>query len=221
MIGDHESFATAWIKIVKSTIEAMTENEKLTISPLSDFIKKYLFDGKSDMFLWDKELRKTQEFLTLYRHYQDMMSDRGYHDFDDLLLQAHREILASPLLRQELAERYEWILIDEFQDTNDIQLSLATSFLEDIDSPNILVVGDDDQAIYKFQGASSINFERFVQKYSDTQVIVLEYNYRSLAPIIERSRSLMSDLISPIEKLFQDVSKSFLSYRSGIGGEEG
>lgn len=68
------------------------------------------------------------------------MHERGYYDFQDLLAQAYTHITEHESVASELAERYQFILIDEFQDTNELQLQLATSFLRGIDDPNILVV---------------------------------------------------------------------------------
>lgn len=68
------------------------------------------------------------------------MQERGYYDFQDLLSHAYAHITEHQSVASELAERYQFILIDEFQDTNELQLQLATSFLQGIEDPNILVV---------------------------------------------------------------------------------
>lgn len=126
---------------------------------------------------------------------------------------AYAYISEHPSVQSELAERYQFILIDEFQDTNELQLQLATSFLVGVDEPNIMVVGDDDQAIYKFQGATIVNFQNFLHKYPQTQTIILKKNYRSTSDIITFSRLIMQGARESVTNFLSLPQKEFVAGR--------
>lgn len=107
------------------------------------------------------------------------------------------------MVRANLAEQYQFVLIDEFQDTNEAQMRLVRSILSvSTESPNIFAVGDDDQSIYKFQGANIKNLRDFRDTYADTELIILDTNYRSFTEIIDISRSIVVRQLSEFENLF-------------------
>ncbi len=107
------------------------------------------------------------------------------------------------MVRSNLAEQYQFVLIDEFQDTNEAQMRLVRSILSvSTESPNVFAVGDDDQSIYKFQGANIKNLRDFRDTYADTELIILDTNYRSCTEIIEISRSIVVRQLSEFENLF-------------------
>lgn len=90
--------------------------------------------------------------LDLYRAYEYAMQQAGRIDFSDMILQAIHLIESDEIVAATLAEQYQWVMIDEYQDTNDAQLRLITSMLRvSPEQPNLFAVGDDDQSIYKFQ----------------------------------------------------------------------
>ncbi len=125
----------------------------------------------------------------VYALYQETLKQKGYIDFSDMILEAIRLLETEEVIRLNLAEKYQIIMIDEFQDTNEAQMKLIDSIASvDSDSPNIFAVGDDDQSIYKFQGANTKNIKNFTEKYKGTELIILEKNYRSYAEIITASR---------------------------------
>ena len=108
-----------------------------------------------------------------------MMSDRGLYDYDDMILWVLEAFKKDENLLLEYQERYEYFLVDEFQDTNGSQkqlLDLLISYWSE--NPNVFVVGDDDQAIYKFQGANLGNINDFNEGYQPTPVVLVD-NYRS------------------------------------------
>lgn len=130
------------------------------------------------------------------------MGERGYIDFSDMILGAIRLVEQYGDIRANLAEQYQFVLIDEYQDTNDAQMRLITSILDVSESPNVFAVGDDDQSIYKFQGANTKNIKAFRDRWADTELIILETNYRSNREIIDVSRSLMTSAIHSIGDIF-------------------
>jgi DNA helicase-2/ATP-dependent DNA helicase PcrA len=118
-----------------------------------------------------------------YTRYQQMLLTNNAVDFDDLLLYTATLLGENTEVREKYARRYEHVLVDEFQDTNQAQYTLLkhlASFHR-----NIYVVGDTDQSIYRWRGADYRNVLRFEKDYPDTQVILLEQNYRSTQRILD------------------------------------
>lgn len=139
-------------------------------------------------------VRKNEELLTVYRQYQEALGARGKYDFDDMILSLKQVLEQDVHVRAELQERYQYILVDEHQDTNDGQNRILELLTENPDgsSPNLFTVGDDKQAIYRFQGASVENFLRFEKKFPDTVVIHLDQNYRSAQDILDSAHKLIT-----------------------------
>lgn len=140
---------------------------------------------------FDEAMVKTEEALKLSHQYMQRMKDEGKYDFQDMILWVIRAFQEHPWLLLHYQERYQYILVDEYQDTNGAQneiLRLLTNYWRGEDGlqgegANIFVVGDDDQAIYAFQGAEVGNIHRFIEEYQP-RLITLEENYRSSTPIL-------------------------------------
>src|SRR5690606_4935764 len=112
-------------------------------------------------------------------------------------------------LKFNLQEKYLYIMVDEFQDTNPAQLRILRSLTDNPvneGSPNILVVGDDDQAIYGFQGADISNILTFSDTYPTRQLIVLTENYRSGSAVLEASRSVIVQANDRLEGRYEEIS---------------
>ena len=117
------------------------------------------------------------------------MAAAGCIDFGDQVALALRLVRTSPAARREIAGRFRYILVDEFQDTNRAQAELVAALAEE--HRNVTVVGDDDQAIYAFRGAAVDNILAFQDRYLGARTVVLRRNYRSLAPILDASYRLI------------------------------
>ena len=116
-----------------------------------------------------------------------------------------------PDIRANLAEQYQWIMIDEYQDTNDAQMRMIFDIVStDIDKPNIFAVGDDDQSIFKFQGANTKNMRTFHEQWEETQLIILKQNYRSRNEIIDLSRTVMVQSLNTFEQIFPGNENFFI-----------
>ncbi|WP_025702659.1 ATP-dependent helicase, partial [Paenibacillus forsythiae] len=124
----------------------------------------------------DKEIKE------ILLRYEQWKRDHGKIDFDDVLLQAYRMLLERPELLAELQRKYKYIMVDEFQDTNALQYELIRMIARP--RGNLMVVGDDDQTIYSFNGARSEFILEFEKLYPDAKVITLDINYRSGPAII-------------------------------------
>ncbi len=159
-----------------------------------------------------KKIEKNKELLVVYERYQKKLNDKKLYDFDDMLLFLIEAIEKSKkedgTLLYDLQETYQYVLADEHQDANGAQntiLELLTSFHE---NPNLFIVGDEKQAIYRFQGASLENFLYFSKKYSDAKVITLDENYRSTQDILDAAHSLVPTGHLKAKNSFENSSKN-------------
>ncbi len=125
----------------------------------------------------------------VYRRYQALLEANNAMDFDDLLLNAVLLFRREPDVLARYQERYAWLLVDEFQDTNMIQYELVKLLAAPQDNP--FVVGDEDQSIYRWRGADYRNVLRFREDYPDARVILLEQNYRSTQTILDAARAVI------------------------------
>lgn len=153
-----------------------------------------------------KLAKKIEDFsksiIPLYDEYQNILQEKNKIEFQDMLNDAVYILETNVALRQTLQERYQYILIDEYQDCNKIQVALIGLLFKNVESPNLCIVGDSDQTIYKFQGAHSSNFEWISNMLPGIQTIVLNTNYRSTANILNKSYDLISQSkhIHPLKK---------------------
>lgn len=129
---------------------------------------------------------------SLFSRYQSELRTLNAMDFDDLLLKARELLRDHHEARQDLRSRYRHILVDEFQDTNRLQLELVSLLASD-EKPNICVVGDDDQSIYGWRGAEASNLLEFERHFPDPVVIKLEQNYRSTDVILSVANRLIKN----------------------------
>lgn len=143
---------------------------------------------------YDKEVGRLEELRAgahLFEHFLSIMKDIGRYDYDDMILWVMRAFESSEDLLLQYQERYQYFLVDEFQDTNGSQkrlLDLLISFWSD--APNVFVVGDDDQAIYKFQGANMGNITDFKKDYDPSRVVLVQ-NYRSSQRILNAAMAMI------------------------------
>lgn len=144
--------------------------------------------------VYQKQLRnldKNAEFAELYIQYQNELIRRKRYDFDDSLLFLIEAMEKNEDFLRELQEEYQYFLVDEHQDTNGAQNRILELLVSFFDSPNLFVVGDEKQAIFRFQGASLTNFLYFEKKFKDVQRITLETNYRSHQGVLNAAGQLI------------------------------
>jgi DNA helicase-2/ATP-dependent DNA helicase PcrA len=144
-----------------------------------------------------------RELARAYARYQELLERNGFIDFGDQVSLALRLVRESPSVRDSVQRRFRYVLVDEFQDTNRSQAELVTLLAEP--HPNITVVGDDDQSIYKFRGAAISNILEFEERHHGPRVVVLRRNYRSFSPILDAAYRLIR---------FNDPDR--LEVRSGV-----
>lgn len=169
------------------------ESDKTT--PISKWKARWLQkqDGAYGMF---NERARNEWWLAIadaYEHYRGQLHLRGYYDYADMLVEVIGQLEQQGDLRATLQEQFQYVLIDEFQDTNAAQLRLAHLIADhpDIPHPNIMAVGDDDQSIFKFQGAELSNMLGFTRQYPEAEPIVLTDNYRSTQDVLTSTDSII------------------------------
>ena len=160
---------------------------------------------------------KLSAAIDVYEAYGNVLAERSLFDYDDMILSVIQACEAHPELRANLQEQFQFIMVDEFQDTNLAQLRLLFDLTGDEDNPNIMAVGDDDQAIFSFQGADVGNIQRFRQHYHDPKIIVLTDNYRSAADILTAARGVITQGTDRLENTIDGLSKQLTAHASGSG----
>ncbi len=129
--------------------------------------------------------------VDVYRRYHDYCEQAGVVDFGELLLRAHELLLKRPDVLQHYRERFRYILVDEFQDTNAVQYAWLRLLAGDQDK--LMVVGDDDQSIYGWRGARIENIRQFTKDFPKAQTIKLEQNYRSTGNILKAANAVITN----------------------------
>ncbi len=168
--------------------------------------------------------KKLRALCFVYEKYMSRMHELLLYDFDDMILRTVHAMEVFNDLRFNLQEQYQYIMVDEFQDTNLAQMrilhNLTNSQTPDF-SPNILVVGDDDQAIYSFQGADISNIIDFQVHYPNTKLIALTDNYRSTKSILDGSRALITQGENRLENRIESLNKQLIVKSKSLQGEVG
>lgn len=152
----------------------------------------------------DRKIKINKELSDIYIAYQDKLKEKKLYDFSDMILSVISELKNNENLKSELQEKYQYILVDEHQDTNSGQNELI-ELLTDAEHlnrrPNIFTVGDEKQSIYRFQGASLDTFNHFHKLFDDISHINLTENYRSTPTILEASYEVIKNSIADPIKL--------------------
>lgn len=171
----------------KTDIDTKRFKERMLLSVISS--------AKNEMILPEEfELNAGGDFVQLkiakvYKEYEAQMRANNALDFDDLLVKTVRLLETQPDVRENYQERFRYIMVDEYQDTNTVQFRLVSLLAGKY--RNLCVVGDDDQSIYKFRGANIRNILDFEKEFSDAKVIKLEQNYRSVGNVLEVANSVI------------------------------
>ena len=158
----------------------------------------------------------------IYQNYVDRCFKAGAMDFDDLLLRTNELLSRFPEVLMKYQERFRYILVDEYQDTNHSQYLIVKALADRFQ--NICVVGDDAQSIYSFRGANITNILNFQRDYDDVAVYRLEQNYRSTKNIVNAANSIIANNKNQLEKVVwtaNDEGTKIKLHRSTTDAEEG
>ena len=183
---------------IQSNISAL-KRDGISPQDFEEFLRSYKADEK---LIEEKHVQRLKAFVKFYDAYEEaklpnsswqVFDQRGRYDYDDMILLATQALQQEPELLAKIQEQYQYVMVDEFQDTNGAQLKLLKTIFSDRRS-NICVVGDDDQSIYRFQGASAGNFQIFDELFLKVEKILLQKNYRSFGTILEKSALLVGQI---------------------------
>lgn len=132
-----------------------------------------------------KRIDKANELWQLYELYQSKMDSEHYIDFDDMINLVLEKFDDNPSFLKEVANQYDYLFVDEYQDTNKPQNDIIIKITENMNSRNVFVVGDDDQIIFTFQGAKPDTMQKFLERFPETEKIFLNENMRSTQSILD------------------------------------
>jgi len=192
-------------KIISDAPDKNVDSRGNSQTQVKDKLKKF-FDDTVD------RLPKQKELINVYREYQKKLTKISKFDYEDMLLHVASKFDEDPILLGRYQEQFQYILTDEFQDTNGVQNKIMTQLGSYFDVPNIFVVGDDDQSIYRFQGASLENILGFWKKYGkEAKIISLSENYRSTQLILDASDSLIVNNETRVSRYIDQSEKKLHS----------
>lgn len=174
-------------------------------------------DQKPAYWSEKERMEKLRAAVQEFEHYQAAMRRENRYDFDDMINWVIGAFAENPSLLADYQERFLYILVDEFQDTSGNQNRLIELLISYWENPNIFVVGDDDQSIFRFQGANLENMETFAEARSkdDLRQVMLTRNYRSTQPILDLAGALIGRNQERLVRKMQGLNKDLVSANPG------
>ncbi len=203
-----------WQARLEIALEYFDETGKTT--EVTAWKNDWLVKNNRGEFIVAGEL-STQKLLAAANVYEDYLrnlADQNLFDYDDMIIKAINGLEANDDLRFTLQEQYQYLLLDEFQDTNIAQLKLVNLLLDspvNEGRPNVMAVGDDDQAIYAFQGADYSHMLEFARSYRDVLVVTLTENYRSHHDILDLAHNIAEQIGGRLHHNFEGVTKTLVA----------
>jgi len=188
------SDAEGIINILKSSLDLAGAGKRFpTKRVIINMISKAVNRSMDLESLLYDEYEHLEEFLSdiilLHDHYNKFKLEHGLMDYDDLLINLKQVLKANQQVRQDISTRFQYIMVDEYQDTNAIQADIVRLLAATHD--NVMAVGDDSQSIYSFRGADFRNIMDFPRIFPNTKIIKLEENYRSTQPILTMTNAII------------------------------
>ena len=203
-------------KILK-TIDKETTTSILA-SEISKFKNSMMSPAEVKATSQDKLYAKIAK---VYETYEEYLEKNNLVDFDDLLLLTYKILDENPAIAQKTSDRYKYVMVDEYQDTNELQYQILRKLC--VNHNNICVVGDDDQSIYGWRGATIKNILNFSENFEDATVIKLEDNYRSTQEILQKANALIEHNRDRLGKKLRSVrgaGESIKIYESNDENDE-
>ena len=217
---------------LKEVLQKISELKREGVRPTD--LERYLKSKEAGYRSFEeKHVKRLQALAIAYKRYEeikegrdnDLFDERGRYDFDDMILFATEVLKKEGAIKKEYQGQYKYVMVDEFQDTNESQLEFLFSLL-DYKDPNLLCVGDDDQSIYRFQGANIGNFKLFTKRFPRSKILSLKKNYRSTKELIDVSGKVielipLADRMGPKElTAIKDRSAKEILFREFTAEEE-
>ena len=164
-----------------------------------------------------EKMEKLRAAVNEFENFQQLMRGRNRYDFDDMINWVIKAFEENKNLLLRYQEQFLYILVDEYQDTSGTQNRLVQLLINYWDKPNVFVVGDDDQSIYRFQGANVENMVSFADRYkNDLLTVVLTHNYRSIPSILDVSKTIIDKNTERLVNRVEDLSKDLVSANIAI-----
>lgn len=201
-----DSFGESISKIKNNALDSAGE-DFLAKSETDDYLYNILLELQAQIHADD-----TETLANIIQEYNRSMAENNALDFDDLLYYVHKIFSTNPQILQKYRERYQFVLIDEFQDINKVQYEIFKMLAQE--HGNIFVVGDDDQSIYSWRGADPRVFENFERDFPECKVYKLEQNYRSTKAILDLANSIFTKFTKKYPRYY--VKKLFTENPQGI-----
>ncbi len=216
----------AYLKDIMGAISALKRDGVLPES-FSDFAKKQSdeFYARDDLYnkktgalktahkTLENKIKRSLELAGIYARYEELLESERLYDFEDMILEVVKMMREDSDFKLQVQENFLYVLADEHQDANDAQNALLELLTDFHNSPNLFIVGDEKQAIYRFQGASLQNFLYFKNKFKNVTLVELQDSYRSGQEILDAGHKLM-------EEMGDNIKRVKLSSKAGIKNAE-
>lgn len=204
---------------LKSDLEVASNDQ--STKPLTAWKNKWLYKDEADgwTFTNPSVSDKMMSLAKIYQRYQQALDQSGQYDFNDMILKTLAALENKPELRFNLQEKYQYILLDEFQDTNAAQFALVKSLADHPvheGRPNVMAVGDDDQGIFAFQGADIGNMVQFTHAFRDVTVINLVQNYRSHKDVLYLAHNVAEQIEARLHHSLPGITKDIEAVAAGL-----
>ncbi len=198
-----------------------TAQDSNKTKPLTDWKNKWLVKDENDAWSFTNpaSAEKLESLSRIYEQYQHILRSSGQYDFNDMILKTIDALKNRAELRYNLQEKYQYVLLDEFQDTNAAQFELVQQLVNHPvheGRPNIMAVGDDDQGIFAFQGADIGNMVSFMQSFRNVLVINLVKNYRSHTDILHVAHNIAEQIESRLHHGIEGISKDIVAVAQNL-----
>ncbi len=219
-LGQHGGSLVAAAVVELQKAHTLSEEQNST-TPLTTWKNAWLHKDENNHFTLTEPARseKMLALANVYEAYERELKTRAAYDFDDMILRAIDGLANNDELRYNLQERYQYVLLDEFQDTNPSQFELVKRIADHPvheGRPNVMAVGDDDQAIFAFQGAQVGNMKDFLETFRDVLVINLTENYRSHADILHVAQNIAEQIDGRLHSQVGDINKALVASGSNL-----
>ena len=203
-IGRKNSFVVIDTDDKKRILKSFSTDTELPVGMISSEISRYktsLIDPKT---AWEKAEQKSYQLIAkFYDQYENYLVSNNLVDFDDLLVLPYKILDENEDLCESMSKRYGYIMVDEYQDTNELQYKLLRKLCHS--HTNLCVVGDDDQSIYGWRGANIKNILEFHETFDNVKVVKLEKNYRSTNQILKAANDLIEHNRGRLGKILEST----------------
>ena len=189
-LGRKNSFVVIDNDDKKRILKSFSTDTELPTGMIASEISRYKTSLIEPKIAWEKAEQKSYQMIAkFYEQYEDYLKSNNLVDFDDLLVLPYRILDENEDLCESMSRRYGYIMVDEYQDTNELQYKLLRKLCHT--HSNLCVVGDDDQSIYGWRGANIKNILEFHESFENVKVVKLEKNYRSTNQILKAANDLI------------------------------